>query len=128
MSLTGYEIHEMFNYIESNINNDSIMKGGSNDTEPYNTFRSGLNSIYEYFSVIFVNNNSNNEKYQSSVNNLDKSCDCSKFKCKKEEYIEEDNDDTYEPNVIDKIDMKDDEYINEKITKSKLLLKVFKIV
>lgn len=136
MSLTVPEVREMFNYIESNIHNDTIIKGGANDTEPYNTFRSGLNRIYDYFSVIFTNNNSNSEKYQASVNNLDKSCDCSKFKCKKEEYLEsDDQDDMGDENdidnasdVIQKIDMKNDNYTNEETPQSKLLLKVSKII
>ena len=130
MSLTVSELHKMFDYIESNIQKDSIMKGGGNDTEPYNTFRSGLNHIYDYFSVIFTNNNSNNEKYQASVNNLDKSCDCSKFKCKKEEYVEDQEDEDENINQYDKIDkinMKDDD-IKEAPPQSKLLLKVSKIV
>jgi hypothetical protein len=76
----------MFDHIETNMSDKSkVIKGGSNDTEPYNTFRSGLNRIYDYFSVIFVNNKTNNEKYQESVENLDKPCDCSKYKCKNDE-------------------------------------------
>jgi len=63
----------------------SIMKGGANETEPYKTYKLTLDAIYDYFSVIFVNNNTNNEKYKTSVDNLDKPCDCSKYKCKKEE-------------------------------------------
>lgn len=132
MALSVAEVYEMFDYIESNMNNNSIMKGGgSSDTEPYNTFRYGLNSIYDYFSVIFVNKNENNEKYQMSVNNLDKSCDCSKFVCKKDPELEDDDeDDTIdESELIEKIDMKDNESENSKeISQSKLLLKVSKII
>jgi len=81
-----YKVNEMFNYIDNNINKETIMKGGSNDTQPYSSFRSGLNSIYDYFSVIFTTNKKNNEKYQTSIDDLDKTCDCSKYKCKKEDY------------------------------------------
>jgi hypothetical protein len=140
------EVNEMFNYIESNINSEKVIKGGANDTQPYNTFRSGLNRIYDYFSVIFINNKANDEKYKISVDNLDKSCDCSKYKCKKEEDdIEVDDDSVTESDVIEKIDtkhydsvngsdviekidMKNDDYINEVPSQSKLLLKVSKIV
>ena len=86
MSLNIRQVNEMFDHIETNMSDKSkVIKGGSNDTEPYNTFKSGLNRIYEYFSVIFVNNKTNNEKYQESVENLDKPCDCSKYKCKNDE-------------------------------------------
>jgi len=126
----------MFDYIESNINNEKVIYGGTNDTQPYRSFRSGLNAIYDYFSVIFTNSKANDEKYQASVNNLDKSCDCSKFKCKKEDDIEgdiednndNDNDIDNESNAIEKIDMKDDDNIHEETPPSKLLLKVSKIV
>jgi hypothetical protein len=136
MSLTVPEVHEMFNYIESNIHNDSIIKGGANDTEPYHTFRSGLNRIYDYFSVIFTNKKTNDEKYNVSVDNLDKSCDCSKFKCKKEDDVEVDDEDKVgdendidnDSDVIEKIDMKNDDNINEETIQSKLLLKVSKII
>jgi hypothetical protein len=81
--------------------------------------------------VIFVNKNANNEKYQMSVNNLNKSCDCSKFICKKDEELEDDdeNDTIDESELIEKIDMKDNEPENSKeISQSKLLLKVSKII
>jgi hypothetical protein len=127
MSQSVENINEMFNIIESKI------KGGANDTEPYNTFRSTLNSIYDYFSVIFVNNKANNDKYQSSVNNLDKTCDCSKYKCK-EEYTEE-NEDIEENTIIDtkeNIEISHDINVLEKEGnnegKSKLLLKSQKIL
>lgn len=130
------EVSEMFNYIESNINNEHVIKGGTNDTEPYNTFRSGLNRIYDYFSVIFTNKKTNDEKYKASVDNLDKSCDCSKYKCKNEDYLESDDEDEIgdendivnESDVIEKIDMKNDNYNIEENSQSKLLLKVSKII
>jgi len=87
----------MFDHIETNMSDKSkVIKGGSNDTEPYNTFKSGLNRIYEYFSVIFVNNKTNNEKYQESVENLDKPCDCSKYKCKNDKNDENEVDEEEE--------------------------------
>jgi hypothetical protein len=119
----------MFNNIESKIS------GGTNDTQPYNTFKSSLNSIYDYFSVIFVSNKENNEKYQASVDNLDKPCDCSKYKCK--EGDSEENDDIYDMDNIDEMEELQDLEENENDEKeaklkenveSKLLLKTSKIV
>jgi hypothetical protein len=104
----------MFDHIETNMSDKSkVIKGGSNDTEPYNTFRSGLNRIYDYFSVIFVNNKTNNEKYQESVENLDKPCDCSKYKCKNDENDENDDNDDNEVEEEDEEDVDADKNENE---------------
>jgi hypothetical protein len=104
MSQKLQEINSMFNTI------DSKLKGVSNDTEPYNTFRSSLNKIYDYFSVIFVNNKTNNEKYKESVDNLDKPCDCSKYKCKEIDTEENDNTDNIDyHDEIEKIEERNEE-------------------
>lgn len=123
MSSQVEKINKMFNTIESKIS------GGTNDTQPYNIFKSSLNSIYDYFSVIFVSNKENIEKYQASVDNLDKPCDCSKYKCKEG--------DSGQHNDIDNIDNMDNEIEEnendyqteegEENVESKLLLKTSKI-
>ena len=114
MSLNIRQVNEMFDHIETNMSDKSkVIKGGSNDTEPYNTFRSGLNRIYDYFSVIFVNNKTNNEKYQESVENLDKPCDCSKYKCKNDENDENDDNDDNEVEEEDEEDVDADKNENE---------------
>lgn len=83
-------IHEMFNYIDSQLNkekniNNTFFKGGNNintnNTQPYETFNNSLNRIYDYFKVIFENNNANTEKYAKSHNNLENKCDGSQYKC-----------------------------------------------
>jgi hypothetical protein len=131
MSQQLEKINNMFDTIESKI------IGGSNDTEPYNTFRSGLNSIYDYFSVIFVSNKENNENYQASVDNLDKSCDCSKYKCKEGNTQEEDDDDINDIDENHDIEElkeekeekeEEEEKENQIEKKSKLLLKTSKIL
>jgi hypothetical protein len=130
MSQQLEKINNMFDTIESKI------IGGSNDTEPYNTFRSGLNVIYDYFSVIFVSNKANNEKYQASVDNLDKSCDCSKYKCKEGNIQEEDDNinDIDQNNHIEELEeenqkeKEEEEKENQIEKKTKLLLKTSKIL
>jgi multimeric flavodoxin WrbA len=124
MSKKVQEINMMFNIIDTKIT------GGTTDTEPYNTFRSSLNKIYDYFSVIFVNEKINNEKYKSSIDNLDKPCDCSKYKCKQQESEEDSNieeSDIEEDNNVHERDMKEIEKNNEEKKESKLLLKTSKI-
>jgi hypothetical protein len=140
MSQQVKKINDMFDNIESKIS------GGSNDTQPYNTFKTSLNRIYDYFSVIFVSNKENNEKYQTSVDNLDKPCDCSKYKCKEgnsEENDEIDNDDDYDEENDQENDQENDEENDQETQKtqefeepeeteekkeSKLLLKTSKIL
>lgn len=128
------KVNIMFNYIESNINNEKVIKGGTNDTQPYRSFRSGLNTIYDYFSVIFTNKKTNDEKYKASVDNLDKSCDCSKYKCKNENIIDiednenEDNKDEYNENVSESNSLNLHENPTSEIQESILLLKTSKVV
>jgi hypothetical protein len=123
MSIKFKNINEMFNTIESKIT------GGANDVSPYNIFSSSLNNIYDYFNVIFVNKEENKQKYQASVENLDKSCDCSKYKCKKEHDDIDEEDVEIEDNDIKDDDIKDDDIEDQKKNnESKLLLKNEKLL
>lgn len=119
-----YEVKEMFNYIDNNIDKEPVIRGGSNDTQPYGTFKSGLNVIYDYFSVIFTTNKKNNEKYQTSIDDLDKKCDCSKYKCKKEDY-DNDTEVEDEENIIENMNTQklesDEEEKEEKKEEEKTL-------
>jgi hypothetical protein len=133
-------VNSMFDYIETNINAEKIKKGGTNDTQPYGSFRSGLNTIYDYFSVIFTNKKTTDEKYKLSVDNLDKSCDCSKYKCKKEDNIEDEhenededeneneNEHKDESNIIESKSLNSDENPINETQKSLLLLKTSKVI
>jgi uncharacterized protein YneR len=129
------EVNKMFNYIESNIKNEKVITGGTNDTQPYGYFRSGLNTIYDYFSVIFTNKKTNDEKYKSSVDNLDKSCDCSKYKCNNDnnidiDYEDHEDENVFESKIIESNSLNLDENISSEIQEqeSTLLLKTSKIV
>jgi hypothetical protein len=129
-------VNSMFNYIETNISTEKIKKGGTNDTQPYGSFRSGLNTMYDYFSVIFTNKKTTDEKYKLSVDNLDKSCDCSKYKCKKENNIEDEDEDENErehehedeSKIIESNSLNSDENPINETQKSSLLLKTSKVI
>lgn len=120
MSEGFQKVNNMFNVIESSIKNEKRVS----DTEPYGSFKSGLNAVYDYFKVIFVSNKSNNERYESSLSNLDKQCDCSQYKCKNEEHVMDDQEE-YD-NIIEHVDIEgseNDEPIEEPHEEGKLLLK-----
>jgi hypothetical protein len=123
MSKQVDNLNDMFNNIES-----KITGGTNNDTQPYNTFRSSLNNIYNYFSVIFVTNNKNKEKYKFAVDNLEKPCDCSKYKCKEVETEENhDTDNTYQV-YNSEFEENEENEENKENKKSELLLKNSKIL
>lgn len=84
------EVNEMLNYIE---------KEGkkSEETEPYKSYKSILDRVYNYLNEIYKGRKRTNEKYISSVKRLESECDCSKYKCKNErEKNEEENEEENE--------------------------------
>lgn len=56
-----------------------------NETRPYYSFKKSMDTVFDYFKYIYENKRTNEQKYEDSVENLDKKCDCSKYKCKKED-------------------------------------------
>ena len=79
------EVNEMLNYIEKE------------ETEPYKSYKSILDRVYNYLNEIYKGRKRTNEKYISSVKRLESECDCSKYKCKNErEKNEEENEEENE--------------------------------
>lgn len=72
-------------YIDSHLSNNYIMKGGNESTQPYKSYESLLNNMYEYIRFVFVNNKNNHKEFSKSIEELDH---CKKYKneiCGKEE-------------------------------------------
>jgi hypothetical protein len=80
-------IYNMFDYIEQKINKetgkrkkkqtvggDSEGDSGNHDreTEPFYSFKTSINNVYDYFSVIFKDSNAKEAKFKKSVLELDK--------------------------------------------------------
>jgi len=105
----------MFDYITNTViyrdNNKKQTGGGSNDTEPYNTFHKMLDNTYDYLNYVFKNRKLNSEKYDVSIKNLDEKCDCEKYKCMKdtEPEVREEEPEEPVPIVLNKEPEKEDE-------------------
>lgn len=72
-------------YIEGHLSKGSMMKGGGDATEPYRSYESILNNVYEYVNYVFMNNETNKKELSRSIEELD---GCRKYKnelCGKEE-------------------------------------------
>lgn len=59
----------------------SVKKGGS-FSEPYKTYKNVMDNVFRYFNIVQLEKESNQEKYAESVADLEKECDCEKYKCK----------------------------------------------
>lgn len=65
-------------------------------TEPYGSYDRALNGIYDYYKVIFNKKTEEEAKYERSLEEMSKRCDCKNYVCKDEkrgelkdaEYIE----------------------------------------
>lgn len=81
------DIMKFLKYVDVHLNNNVIpMKGGS--TEPYNTYESIMDNIFDYTRFIFGNDEINKKELSASIDELDK---CQKYKeeiCKKDTYDE----------------------------------------
>ena len=102
MNKSAYNsIYRMFDYITNNVicrdNTKKQTGGGSNDTEPYNTFHKILDNTYDYLNYVFKNRKLNSEKYDVSIKNLDEKCDCEKYKCMKDSESEVREEEPEEP-------------------------------
>jgi hypothetical protein len=69
------EVNEMLNYME---------REGKEETEPYKSYKSILDRVYNYLNEIYKGRKRTNEKYISSVKRLESECDRSKYICKNE--------------------------------------------
>ena len=74
-------MNDLLNQIEEKMNPKTSKKGGTNETEPYKTYKKTLNSIFDYYKIIFDAKTENEMKYKESVEELEKPCDCSKYQC-----------------------------------------------
>ena len=59
----------------------SVKKGGS-FSEPYNSYKKVMDNVFRYFNIVQLEKESNQEKYAESASDLEKECDCEKYKCK----------------------------------------------
>ena len=88
------EVEKFLDYIDVNISLPRYKKqvGGGNteNTEPYGIFASISDKMFEYFKYIHGNNEKNVKQYEESVEDLEKICDCEKYKCKHQRMGEED--------------------------------------
>jgi len=78
-------IVEFLDYIDGHLSNHSMMKGGSESTQPYKSYESILNNVYEYVNYVFMNNETNKKELSRSIEELD---GCRKYRnelCGKEE-------------------------------------------
>lgn len=72
-------------YIDGHLSKGSPMKGGGDSTQPYRSYESILNNVYEYVNYVFMNNETNKKELSRSIEELD---GCRKYKnelCGKEE-------------------------------------------
>lgn len=58
---------------------------GGESTEPYESFERTMNGVYDYLKYVFVNKRENEVEFEKATKELEESCDCEKYKCKKEE-------------------------------------------
>jgi hypothetical protein len=75
-------MNNLLKQIEEKMNAKTTIKGGTNESEPYKTYKKTLNSIFDYYKTIFYAKTENEMKYKESVEELEKTCDCSKYQCK----------------------------------------------
>jgi hypothetical protein len=82
-------IVEFLDYIDGHLSTRSMMKGGSESTQPYKSYESILNNVYEYVNYVFMNNETNKKELSRSIEELD---GCRKYRnelCgKEEEYVD----------------------------------------
>ena len=60
---------------------------GGESTEPYESFERTMNGVYDYLKYVFVNKRENEVAFEKATKELEESCDCEKYKCKKDEMI-----------------------------------------
>ena len=53
-------------------------------SEPYGSYERALNGIYEYYKVIFNKKIEEKSKYEKSLEEMSKRCDCKKYVCQNE--------------------------------------------
>ena len=81
-------IIDFLDYIDSHLSPRSHVKGGTNATEPYQSYKSILDNIYEYVSFVFINDEKNKKELEKSIEELNR---CKKYRnelCGKEEYVD----------------------------------------
>lgn len=73
--------------IDNHLSRHFMMKGGTDSTQPYKSYESLLNKMYEYIGFIFVNNQKNHKELSKSIEELDQcNKDKDKLCVKQEEY------------------------------------------
>jgi hypothetical protein len=98
------EVEKFLDYIDVNISLPRYKKqvGGGNTeyTQPYSTFVSFSDKMFEYFKFIHGNNEKNVKLYEESVYDLENICDCEKYKCKHERMEEQEEDIPFEKPIL----------------------------
>lgn len=85
---TVNDIHRMFNIIDADLRGFGFhMKGGEmkkdgEPTQPYQTYKNTLDSIFNYYADIFTTSERKQDSYRKSIQQLSKECDCEDYKCK----------------------------------------------
>lgn len=79
-------LHNMFDIIDADLR--GIYKGGQKNTQPYNTYKNTLDSIYDYYSDIFTTTHKKKQDHLNSIHKLNEECDCEDYKCKDGDGIE----------------------------------------
>jgi hypothetical protein len=135
--MTSYtDVMRFLEYVDANLNGDKLpIKGGGGDsTEPYGTYETILDNIFEYTSFVFENNEKNKKRLADSIDELDK---CRKHKeeiCKEEDdrtaeekhdeeptSMEMNNGSTEMNNEFDEVDSEDRKYSGVLLLKGKEL-------
>ena len=58
------------------------MKKDGEPTQPYQTYKNTLDSIFNYYADIFTTSERKQDSYRKSIQQLSKECDCEDYKCK----------------------------------------------
>lgn len=112
------EVNDFLDYMKANMIGVPFMKGGSNTSAPYDKFENLMDKIFDYTKYVYQSNKRNKDRFNETVKNLDKDCNCKCSESNNDEYeeINEDNEQKHIYQPIDNEEPSDNE-------KNKLLLK-----
>lgn len=79
---TNHLFDKIISFLDKKHTTFSVKKGGT--TQPYKSYKRIMDNIFQYFNIIQLDKDANEEKYAESVADLEKECDCEKYKCKGE--------------------------------------------
>lgn len=82
--IVNRQLDKIMQFLE---NKPSQIKRGGGVTEPYNSYKHMMDNLFRYFNIVQAEKEANEEKYATSISDLDKQCDCEKYKCKGEQNL-----------------------------------------